>query len=57
MRKGIDLLIGGSGITGIELIQNIDIPDVSESSKVVSTLIQILIGIATLVGLFRKKKS
>jgi len=56
MNRITDTLIGASGIGAVELVQTAQIPDLSNGSAIVSTVIQIIIGIVTLLGLIRKKQ-
>lgn len=49
-------LVGGVGATGVEVAQRIELPTTGETKDIVSIVIQIVIGIATLVSLFKKKK-
>jgi len=50
------LLTGGVGIGLMETVENVHIPDVTENSGLVSVLIQIVIGVVTLIKLLKKKK-
>jgi len=50
------LLTGGIGIGLMETVENVHIPDVTENSGLVSVLIQIVIGVVTLIKLLKKKK-
>ena len=50
------LLIGTSSVAGIEVVNHVEIPSSSDVKDLISVLIQIVIGIATLIGLFKKKK-
>lgn len=49
-------IVGGSGIGASFLVENAHIPDVTQSSSLVSVIVQLAIGIITLVGLLKKKK-
>lgn len=53
----LKFLVGSAGATGVEVAQHIEIPTTTEVKDIVSVVIQLLIGIATLVGMFRKKKN
>lgn len=48
---------GASGLGASELVHSAVIPNLSAVNDATTIIVQILIGIATLVGLFRKKKS
>ena len=50
------LLIGSGGVSGVEIAQNIDIPTTTEAKDIVSIVIQLVIGVVTLIGLLKKKK-
>lgn len=56
MNKITDTLIGATGIGSVELVNQATMMDVSHVSSISSTVIQIIIGIVTLLGLFRKKQ-
>lgn len=56
MGKITDTIIGASGIGAIELVSNVQIPDVTQGSSLVSVIVQLAIGIVTLIGLLRKKR-
>lgn len=51
-----NFLIGGTGVAGVELASNIDPPGSTDTPEIIKVLIQIVIGIATLIGLFKKKR-
>ena len=50
------LLTGGVGIGLMEAVEKVHIPDVTENGGLVSVLIQIVIGVVTLIKLLKKKK-
>ncbi len=50
------LLTGGVGIGLMETVENFYIPEATENGGLVSVLIQIGIGIVTLIKLLKKKK-
>lgn len=50
-----NFFLGGSGVAGVELASNVQIPTSSDLSEIIKVVIQVVIGIATLFGLFRKK--
>lgn len=56
MHKLTDLVIGGSGIGAVELVNNVGIPDVTQGSSLISVIVQLAIGVVTLIGLLRKKR-
>jgi hypothetical protein len=50
-----NLLVGSSGFAAIELVQMVPAPDVSGTGEIIKIIVQLIIGLATLVVLFRKK--
>jgi hypothetical protein len=57
MQKVTDTIIGAAGISSIEVVNQATMLDVSHVSTISATVIQIIIGIVTLLGLFRKKQN
>lgn len=57
MNKLMTVATGASGLGASELVHSAVIPNLSAVNDATTIIVQILIGIATLVGLFRKKKS
>jgi uncharacterized membrane protein YphA (DoxX/SURF4 family) len=56
MRDTVTAVIGGAGIgasTAVEHVANLNPTDLQ---SVLATVVQVIIGIATIIGLFRKKK-
>lgn len=54
--KIVDATIGSSGIIATEIVQQASIVDPQEVTAIGNILIQIVIGIVTLFGLFKRKK-
>lgn len=54
--KITNALIGGSGVGASLLVDSASVPDVTDVQGVVSVIVQIIIGVTTLWGLFRKKR-
>lgn len=54
--KMIDLFLGGSGVALTEVVQNTPPISPDEIGTIGNLLIQIAIGIATLIGIFKRKK-
>lgn len=50
-------LIGGTGLTASFVADNAEFLDPSRITDIGSILVQIIIGISTLIGLFKRKKS
>jgi hypothetical protein len=51
-----DLSIGASGIGFVEIIEQSIPTDTTDIAKISNIVIQIIIGIATLFGLFKRKR-
>lgn len=49
------MFVGASGIGGVELTSAVIEASASDGANIVQVVIQIIIGIATLIGMFRKK--
>lgn len=56
-QNALKLLTGGTGIIATELVQNAPLVSADEIGVIGNLLIQIAIGIVTLLGIFKKKKS
>jgi hypothetical protein len=54
---GQKLMIGTFGTAGVEAAQHIEMPTSTETKDIVSIVVQIVIGICTIIGIFKKKKS
>lgn len=54
---GQKLMIGSFGTAGVEVAQHIEVPTTTEVKDLVSVVVQIVIGICTIIGIFKKKKS
>ena len=52
-----NLILGMSGAGAVELVQAVPPPSSAEFHEIIKTLVQVVIGIATLFGLFKKNKS
>lgn len=50
------LAIGSTGVAAAEVVNTIDPPASGDASEIIKIVVQLLIGIATLIGLFKKKK-
>lgn len=50
------IAVGSAGIVSSEAVPSVIDTVVNQPSEVVSIIVQIIIGIATLFGLFKKKK-
>ena len=47
--------IGSTSVGAIEVVQNIDVPQSTNHEETFKVILQLIITIATLVGLFNKK--
>lgn len=52
----IKTVIGATGIAGTEVIQNIPLFDPAQITTVGNLIIQLAIGLFTIIGIFKKKK-
>lgn len=50
------LLLGTGGVVSSELTSQIEVPTSFEVSEIIKVIVQIVIGIATLIGIFKKTK-
>ena len=57
MMKMHPLVIGLLGSGGVEVAQQVQVPTSTEVKDIISVVIQIVIGIATIIGLFKKRKT
>lgn len=48
------LMVGGAGVGSTELVNSIQIPSSGDTSEIIKIVVQLLIGVATLIGLFKK---
>lgn len=53
--KLTNTIIGVSGITAVEVVPTLPVIQTLDYSSIIQTLVQVLIGVATLIGLFKKK--
>lgn len=49
------LITGSAGVASSEVVGMVDIPTTTDTADVVKVVVQLIIGIATLLGLFKKK--
>lgn len=49
------IVTGGAGVATSEIVGVVDIPTATDTADVVKVVVQLIIGIATLLGLFKKK--
>lgn len=56
MREQVgNFITGGAGIATSEIVSNVDVPASADTSEIVKVVVQLIIGIATLLGLVKKK--
>ena len=53
---GTKLIVGSLGLTSTQVVQNVP-TDGTPTSEIIKIVVQLVIGIATLVGLFKKPKT
>lgn len=56
MRGFQTMLVGGTSLTGTEVVNSIQLPVDSSASEIIKTVVQLVIGVATLLQLFKKKR-
>lgn len=56
MRGFQTMLVGGTSLTGTEVVQHIELPTSTDTSDIIKTVVQLVIGVATLLQLFKKKR-
>jgi hypothetical protein len=49
------LAVGLTGLTTSEAVTHIQPPEGTDFSEIIKILVQVVIGVATLIGLFKKK--
>ena len=57
MSKISNFLVGTVGVTGIEAVNQIDFPSLTQTKEATSLILQIVIAIATLFKMFKKQKA
>ena len=56
MRTILPLVTGLGGIGSLEVINAVQIPTSSDSSEIIKIVLQVVISLATLFGLLKKKR-
>ncbi len=56
MTKSIQLALGASGVVSSEVVSVFDLPNEVNLSEAIKVIVQIVIGVATLVSMFKKPK-
>lgn len=57
MKNTANIILGIAGAGGVEIANHIELPTSTETKDIISIIIQIAIGVVTLLGLLKKKKS
>jgi hypothetical protein len=57
MKNTANIILGIAGAGGVEIANHIELPTSTETKDIISVIIQIAIGVVTLLGLLKKKKS
>lgn len=52
-----NLLVGGAGVGGVEIISQIETPQDASTGEIIKVVLQIIVSIATLFGMFKKNKN
>lgn len=55
MKNLNQLILGLGGVGGVEVMNHVEIPTSTEAKDIVSIVIQLVIGVVTLLGLLKKK--
>lgn len=50
------LFVGGSGVAVSEVASDIELPSSADASEIIKIIVQVVIAVATLIGLFKKKQ-
>lgn len=53
--NGSNFIVGTSGVAVSEIASQVDVPTSGDTSEVIKVIVQIIIAVATLFGLFKKK--
>lgn len=53
--NGSNFIVGTSGVAVSEIASQVEIPTSGDTSEVIKIVVQIIIAVATLFGLFKKK--
>ena len=55
INKIANIGIGSASVGALEVVQNVDVPQSANQEETLKVILQLIITIATLVGLFKKK--
>lgn len=55
MKNTANIILGIVGAGGVEVANHIELPTTTETKDIISIIIQIAIGVVTLLGLLKKK--
>ena len=57
MKNEISTLVtGGAGISAVEVVPHLPLDNIGSAGGIIQILVQLVIGVVTLLGLFKKKK-
>lgn len=57
MKNEISTLVtGGAGISAVEVVPHLPLESLDSAGGIIQILVQLVIGVVTLLGLFKKKK-
>ena len=55
MKSLLPLVTGSVGVSSLEVVQNVQLPASADTSEIIKIVLQVVISLATLFGLFKKK--
>jgi hypothetical protein len=55
MKALLPLIQGTTGVAGLEVVSNVTLPTSTDTSEIIKIVLQVVISLATLFGLFKKK--
>lgn len=56
LHKLYSIAVGGTSVGAVEMVQNVELPTSAGHEETIKLFFQLIITIATLVGLFKKKQ-
>lgn len=56
MRSLFPLFTGSVGLGGLEAVTSIEVPASHDTSEIIKIVLQVVVSLATLFGLFKKKR-
>ena len=55
MNNLANITIGSTGLASAEVVNSIELPTSGETSEIIKVVVQVIIAVATLLGLLKKK--